>query len=391
MKYDFDRIIPRRNTDCFKYDGAAIMGKPKGLIPMWVADMDFQTPPEVTAEIMATAERAVYGYGLVSDDYAAAVFDWFAENFDFRPERDWLTTSPGVVFAVAMAIRSQTGPGQAVMIQEPAYHPFARLVKNNGRQLVVNELVYKDGRYSFDPDEFEELVAGQRVKLFILCNPHNPVGRVWTEAELRTMGDICLKHGCLVVSDEIHCDFVRPGRRHLVFATLSPEFAANSITCTAPSKTFNLAGLQASNIFIPAREVRDRFVREKNNTGYLELNTMALTACRAAYTHGREWLDQLKVYLESNLAMLKSAVGGLTGVKVVEPEGTYLAWLDFNGLGLSAEKLDELIVGRAGLWLDEGWKFGRGGEGFYRMNLACPKSTLAEALKRLEAATASLG
>ena len=390
MKYNFDEIIPRRDTNCFKYDGAAMMGKPGDAIPMWVADMDFPTPPEVTEKILAAARRGIYGYDLISKAYVAAVINWFADNFDFRPEPEWLSISPGVVFAVANAIRSQTAPGDAVLIQEPVYHPFAKLIKNNNRRLINNGLVYQDGRYSLDLADFEKKIVDEKVKLFILCSPHNPVGRVWTKDELTALGEICLKHNCLVVSDEIHCDFVRPGHRHHVLAALSPEFAANSIICTAPSKTFNLAGLQASNIFIPNKEVRDKFVGEMNNAGYSGLNSMALVACQAAYEHGRAWLDQLKEYLESNLALLKGAAAEMPGVKVVEPEGTYLAWLDFNGLGLSAKALDDLITNRAKLWLDDGPKFGRGGEGFYRMNLACPKGTLEMALSQLRRAVDSL-
>ena len=390
MKYNFDEIIPRLGTNCFKYDGASMMGKPADAIPMWVADMDFPTPPEVTEKIMAAARRSIYGYDLISSDYVAAVINWLADNFDFRPKSECLSISPGVVFAVANAIRSQTAPGDAVLIQEPVYHPFSKLIKNNNRRLINNGLIYKDGRYSLDLADFEKKIVDERVKLFILCSPHNPVGRVWTRDELAAMGDICLKHKCLVVSDEIHCDFVRPGHQHHVFAALSPEFAANSIICTAPSKTSNLAGLQASNIFIPNKEVRDKFVGEMNNAGYSGLNSMALVACQAAYEHGRAWLDQLKEYLESNLTLLKNAVADLPGAKVVEPEGTYLAWLDFNGLGLSLEALDDLITNRAKLWLDEGPKFGHGGEGFYRMNLACPKGILERALEQLRRAMESL-
>ncbi|MDR2946699.1 MAG: pyridoxal phosphate-dependent aminotransferase [Candidatus Adiutrix sp.] len=385
MKYNFDEITPRRHSGCIKYDGAALMGKPEGLIPLWVADMDFPAPPEVTAEIMAAARRGIFGYNLVTDGYATAAANWFADRFGYRTERDWLVTSPGVVFALGLAIRSQTAPGEAVMIPQPVYHPFARLVTANGRKLVNNGLVYRDGRYEIDLVDFEEKIVTHAVKMFVLCSPHNPVGRVWTADELTAMGRICLKHKCLVVSDEIHCDFTWPGHRHHVFAALSPEFAQNSIICTAPSKTFNLAGLQASNIFIANKEVREKFAREKSNAGAGELNNLGLVACQAAYEHGRDWLEQLREYLGANLSLLKSALAG-TKVRLIEPEGTYLAWLDFNALGLSAQDLDDLITARAGLWLDEGAKFGPGGEGFYRMNLACPKATLEQALTQLNRA-----
>lgn len=383
MKYDFDQIISRDHTFSIKYDWIAKQGRPADTIPLWVADMDFPAPREVLDRLAEVARHGIFGYCEAGPEYFAAVRNWFARCFDFSPEPQWLVRTPGVVFALGAAIRSLTAPGDAVVIQEPVYHPFAGLIRANGRRVVNNGLIYREGRYELDLADFEAQIRQERVRLFLLCNPHNPVGRVWTEAELRAMGEICLKHDCLVIADEIHCDFIRPGHRHLVWAGLSAELAARSIICTAPSKTFNLAGLQAANLFIPDDQIRALYQAELERLGYGELNAMGLAAARAAYERGRDWLEQLKVYLEGNLNFLKEALADLPGLRAVEPEGTYLVWLDGAGTGLSAPALDELISRRARLWLNEGSQFGASGTGFYRLNLACPRSVLAEALDRL--------
>lgn len=386
MKYDFDKIIDRRNTNAFKYDFAVEMGKPADVLPLWVADMDFQVPPEVTRRLEEVVRHAVYGYSEVKGDYFAAVRNWFAGRFGFTPAAEWLIKTPGVVFSLAQAIRSMTEPGDAVIIQPPVYQPFSQLVRANGRRLVENELIFRDSRYFMDFDDLRSKIKETRAAMLILSSPHNPVGRIWTREELITLGEICLENHCLVVADEIHCDFVRPGHIHHIFAGLSPEFARNCVLCTAPSKTFNLAGLQVSNIFIPDDSLRRKFNGELDRVGYHSLNPMGLAACQAAYEHGQDWLEALKVYLEGNLALLKEEVKSISGVCLVEPEGTYLAWLDFRGLGLKPNDLDDLLLNKAKVWLDNGLKFGRGGGGFQRVNMACPRSTLVEAIKRIKAA-----
>ena len=383
MKYDFDKVIDRRQTNSYKYDFAAEMGKPADALPLWVADMDFQVPPEVTARLEEIVRHAVYGYSEAKDDYFGAVKNWFTERFGFTPEPQWLVKTPGVVFSLAQAIRSMTAPGDAVVIQPPVYRPFSQLVEVNERRLVENELIFRDGRYFMDLDDLQKKIADSKAKMLILSSPHNPVGRVWTREELMALGQICLDHQCLVVADEIHCDFIRPGHVHHIFASLSTEFAQNCILCTAPSKTFNLAGLQASNIFIPNESLRRKFKNELNKVGYHSLNPLGLAACQAAYEYGQDWLEELKNYLEGNLALLKDSLKDFPKVKIVEPEGTYLVWLDFRAVGLTPKALDELLLNKAKVWFDEGQKFGQGGEGFQRINLACPRSTLAEAIKRL--------
>lgn len=385
MKYNFDQIISRKNTNSFKYDYAREMGQPEEAIPMWVADMDFQVPAEITSRLEELIEHGIYGYSVAKDDYFEAVRGWFKDNFDFEVKPEWLVKTPGVVFALATAVRGLTEPGDRILIQEPVYGPFAKKVLANDRVLVVNELVLENGRYRVDLEDFARKIKDNQVKMFILCSPHNPVGRVWSPEELRAMGRICVENGCLVVSDEIHCDFARQGHRHHFFAALDPEFEDISVTCTAPSKTFNIAGLQTSNIFIPNPELKKAFVREKERCGAEDPTILGLAACQAAYRHGRDWLSQLKDYLESNLDYLRGFLAqNIPQVKMIEPEGTYLVWLDFRELGIEPEKLNKYLSEKAGVWFDDGLKFGPSGGGFQRLNLACPRPTLDEALKRLK-------
>lgn len=387
MNYNFDEIIDRTNTNSLKYDFAAERGKPEDILPLWVADMDFRTPPAVVDALVNSCQHGIFGYSDSKEDYFDAVATWYKERFDWHVEPGWLVKSPGIVYAIATAVRSLTKKGDAILIQQPVYYPFSSVVEDNERQLIVNELVYRNGAYQIDFHDFEARIIAHNVKLFILCSPHNPVGRVWTREELIQLGEICLSHGVLVVADEIHADFVYRSHRHYVFADLKPEFQAMTITCTAPSKTFNLAGLQVSNIFIADREIRQAFKREISKSGYSQLNTMGLVACQAAYESGAEWLDQLIDYLAGNLELVRSFLADrLPRIKLVEPQGTYLVWLDFSAMELSEEARISLIVNRAKLWLDPGSMFGAGGTHFERINIACPRSVLQQALNRLEAA-----
>jgi len=391
QQYDFDRVIDRRGNDCIKFDFAVEFGKPADVLPLWVADMDFPAPEGVLDALRAGVEHGIFGYSGTKRDYYEAVAGWFARRFGWTPEEPWLVKTPGVVYALAMAVRALTRPGEAVLVQPPVYHPFFQVVESNGRRVVESPLALRDGRYAIDFEGFETAVAENEVKLFILCSPHNPVGRVWTPEELRRIGEICLRHGVLVVSDEIHCDFTYPGHPHTPFIAAVPEMAEHAIVCTAPSKTFNLAGLQASNLWIPGKAVRERFRAEIESTGYSQCNCLGLAACKAAYRTGEEWLDQLLVYLKGNLDFLREFLRhNLPMLRLVEPEGTYLAWVDFSALGLSLEGLEDLIVRRAKLWLDAGTIFGTGGAQFQRIVLACPRETLRQALERLKAAVDAL-
>lgn len=384
MVYDFDKVIERKNTSCVKYDAASKMGMPEDILPLWVADMDFQAPQGVIDRLKDAVEHGIFGYSEEPEGYFEALHSWYSRRFGWEINREWLIRTPGVVFAVSAAVRAFTDIGDSVLIQQPVYYPFKRAIENNGRKAVNCGLVLKDGRYEIDFEAFEKCAAREEVKLFVLCSPHNPIGRVWEEWELRKLGEICLKHQVKIVSDEIHSDFVYPGHRHHVLASLSDEFAAITMTCTAPSKTFNLAGLQTSNIFISNEEMRSAYqhVLEVQDCG--ELNRMGLLACQAAYETGEEWLEQLLVYLKGNLDYIRSFLAEkLPQIKVIEPEGTYLLWMDFSELNLNETELEELIVKKARLWLDGGTMFGEGGAGFQRVNIACPRSIIAEAMERL--------
>lgn len=392
MKYDFDEIIDRRNTDSIKYDFAEKRGKPAGVLPLWVADMDFRTPPCVIDALVEKSRHGIFGYSETKNDYFDVLKNWFSAQFNWNIKPEWLVKTPGVVFAICAAIRSLTDEGDAVLIQQPVYYPFSESVIANRRKLVINQLIYSQGKYSIDFEDFEDKIIKNNVKLFILCSPHNPVGRVWTREELTMLGEICLKHGVTVVSDEIHADFTYPGHTHLVFADVKPEFSDITITCTAPTKTFNLAGLQISNIFISNSNIKRKFKAEIIRSGYSQVNIMGIVACRAAYSGGLEWLKELKEYLAGNLEYLRSFLKNrLPHIKLIEPQGTYLVWLDFSALGLDDKELDDLMVYKAGLWLDAGTMFGAGGEGFQRINIACPRSVLEKALNQIEQAVNQLG
>ena len=387
MPVDFDTVPNRRGTNCFKYDFAREMGMPEDVLPLWVADMDFPTAPAVLERIHALAEHGIFGYTGVKDAYFSAVHNWYAQRFGWETQRSWLVTTPGVVFAIAIAIRAFTQKGDAILIQQPVYYPFANKVTENDRQLVVNPLVLKNGRYEMDFADMERKIADNHVKMLLLCSPHNPVGRVWTKEELLRVGEICQKHGVLVVSDEIHADFTYAGHTHRVFASVKSEFADFTITCTAPSKTFNLAGLQNSNIFIPNRQLRHAYKKELSACGCGGTNCMGMAACQAAYEAGADWLEQLKQYLAGNLAYVRQFLREkLPDIALVEPEGTYLVWLDLRKLGLTEQQQRQLIVQDAKLWLDTGTLFGQGGEGFERINIACPRATIEQAMQRLERA-----
>lgn len=389
MSYDFDKIIERKNTNSLKYDFALERNKPEDVLPLWVADMDFQTPKEVIDVLVSACNHGIYGYSDVKSNYFKTVQNWYKKYHNWDLDEKWLIKTPGVVFAITLAIKAFTKENDSVLIQQPVYYPFSESIINNNRKLVNNSLHYENNKYSIDFEDFEKKIINNNVKLFLLCSPHNPVGRVWSEVELTKLGDICLKHDVIIVSDEIHADFVYSGHKHFVFASIKPEFSNIAITCTAPSKTFNIAGLQVSNIFIENKKLRQEFIKELCKSGYSQLNTLGLVACQAAYEHGRQWLEELSLYLQSNLNFVREFLNkNIPQVKLIEPEGTYLIWLDFSGLGLSNEELENSIVNKAKLWLDSGAIFGNDGNGFQRINIACSKATLKKALIKLKTAIA---
>ncbi|MCI6035611.1 MAG: pyridoxal phosphate-dependent aminotransferase [Firmicutes bacterium] len=381
---DFDRIIDRKNTRCLKYDFAVKRGMPEDVLPLWVADMDFETSSYIEDALTERVQEGIFGYSDVQTPYFEIIRDWMIRHHDWEPQEKWLIKTPGVVFALAMAVKAYTDPGDKVLLQQPVYYPFSEVITDNGREVVSNDLVLtEDGTYKIDFADFEQKIIANGIKLFLLCSPHNPVGRVWTKEELEKIGDICVKHGVTVVSDEIHNDFIWEGT-HTVFAGIKKEFADISVTCTSPSKTFNLASMLISNIFIPNQILRRKFRKEMDRAGISQLSVLGLVATEAAYAHGDEWYAAMKNYVRDNIVFARAYVEeNLPGVRMIDTQGTYLIWLDFRQTGLTVEQLDHKIIYEAGLWLDSGKIFGKTGEGFERINVACPRAVLQEALDRI--------
>lgn len=388
---DFDTVVERRNTYSLKYDFAKRRKMPEDLLPLWVADMDFRTSSYIQEALQKQIEHGIFGYSEVQEEYFEVLKHWMKCHYDWDVESKWLIKTPGIVFALAMAVKAFTKEGDGVLIQQPVYYPFSEVIADNGRKIVSNTLVQDEtGKYRIDFEDFEYKIVSENIKLFLLCSPHNPVGRVWSEEELIRLGDICYRHHVIVVSDEIHADFVFKGKHH-VFANLKEEYKEISIVATSPSKTFNFAGLQISNIFIPNPEVKRKFRKEVDAAGYSQLNVMGLVATKAAYEHGDEWYRAMLKYVSDNIDYTKEFIRErLPKVKLVENEGTYLLWLDFRELELSEIELEDLIIKKAKLWLDSGRIFGTAGKGFQRINVACPRKTLTEALEKLELAVKSL-
>lgn len=383
----FDKVVNRRGTCCAKWDGHGHMGIPPEAIPLWVADMDFEVLPQVTEAIKGRIAHEIYGYSLPSDSYYQSIQDWMRRRYHWAIEKDWILTVPGVVPAINLAIHAFTGVGDAILIQPPVYPPFANAVIGNGRKLVKNPLIRKEGGYEIDFQDFKKKIVENGVKLFILCSPHNPVGRVWTPGELKQMGDICRQHNVLIVSDEIHQDLTFPGIRHYPLPTVDSVYNDLTIVCTAPSKTFNVAGLQTSNIIIANPGLRKKFQASAMCWGLSKVNALGLVACEAAYTHGDRWLDEAMAYIAGNKDFVREFLKTrLPQIRMAEPQGLYLLWLDCNGLGLTPEELERFLVNKACLWLNQGYTFGEEGKGFVRLNTACPRSLLGTALEKLEQA-----
>mgnify|MGYP000459828074 FL=1 len=393
MKYNFDEVIDRTDYHSEKWDELKTKfgDIPNDVLPMWVADMEFRSPQPVIEAIKKAAEHGIYGYTSRPDSYYQVIIDWMERRHNWKVKKDWLAFSPGVVPALSFIIRAFTQPGDKVIVQQPVYYPFFRVIENNGCHVVNNPLKLSNKKYFMDYQDLEKKVDDPRVKLLILCSPHNPVGRVWQKEELIILGEICLEHNIIVVSDEIHADILFEGYKHLPFASISPAFSHHSITCTAPSKTFNLAGLQTSTIIIPNKKYYKIYNNALDSLALDENNVFGLVALEAAYRYGEDWLEQLLSYLNENLKFLmKYFKERIPRIKVIKPEGTYLIWLDCRQLGLSAKDLNNFMLKKAGVALDDGDWFGTEGEGFMRINIACPRSVLEEGLKRIERAVNSL-
>lgn len=382
MKYNFDQIINRSNTSSIKHDLKEMIFGTPNILPLWVADMDFETPQFVRNAIMDRALHPVYGYTFRDDAYYESIINWMQRRHRWHIEKDWILFSPGVVPGLNMAVMAFTDPGDAILVQPPVYFPFFSAVKDHDRVLLENELVCNGSSYEIDFDDFEE--KAKQAKLFILCSPHNPLGRSWTCDELQKMADICLKHNVLVLSDEIHNDLVLPPFKHQVFADLSPKVADITITMHAPSKTFNLAGLATSSVII-SNEILRKKMKGVLSRVHIEMgNIFGIEATKAAFNAGDEWLDQLLVYLKNNIHMVAGLLHReLPALKVFVPEATYMIWMDFNFTQLSDEALHEMVFKKAGVGLNKGSDFGPGGSGMMRMNIASPLETVMLGARQL--------
>ena len=390
MKYNFDEIIDRNGSSCVKWDIAEKYFEAKDLLPMWVADMDFKTPDFIVNAVKKRAAHEIYGYTVRPDSYYQSMIDWIGRLHKWKIEKEWIVFSPGIVPAVNMAVMAYTQPGDKIIVQPPVYFPFFSAVRDNGRQLVYNQLKLNNGRYDMDFEDLESKIDN-RTKMIIISNPHNPGGSAWTKVELSKLGEICIKHKILLISDEIHSDLVLPPFKHTVAANISKEIANITISMMAPSKTFNLAGMASSSVIISNPKLRNDFQVFLDRVHVGMGNLFGMVASEAAYTFGKEWLDKMLDYVKGNLDYMEKYIEEyIPKIKMIRPEATYLVWLDFRELGLSNEELKHFILKKAKLGLNNGPVFGPGGDGFQRINVACPRSLVEEAMSRLKNAIENL-
>ena len=379
MKYNFDEIIPRRDTNSYKWDSAS----DAEVLPMWVADMDFRTAPCIIEALKRRVEHGIFGYTRVPDAYYEAVSRWFARRHHWTIERDWMMYTSGVVPAISAIIKALTVPGEQVIVQTPVYNCFFSSIRNNGCEIVSNPLIQTGDTYRIDFEDLERKAANPKAKILLLCNPHNPAGRVWTREELTKIGEICFRHGLKVISDEIHCELVYPGYTYIPFASISNEFLRHTITCVSPSKSFNIAGLQIATIVSSDEEIRRKIDKAININEVCDVNPFGVIATIAAYSEeGEGWLLQLLDYLKGNYECMKSFCETyLPDYPLTKLEGTYLVWMDCRKLHIPSEELEERLVEDAKLWLNAGTMYGEEGEGFMRWNIACPRDVMIKGLK----------
>lgn len=379
--FDFDTVINRRGTNSYKWD----IVKEEDVIPLWVADMDFKAAPAILEALKKRVEHGVFGYTLVPDSYYEAIINWFARRHNWQIDRSWIIYTTGVVPAVSCAIKALTLPGEKVLIQTPDYNCFFSSIKNNGCEVAENELVRRGDSYEVDFEDFERQCADEKTTVFLLCNPHNPAGRVWTKEELERMNDICLAHGVRVISDEIHCELVMPGHRFTPFAAISDACRDNSVVLNSPTKAFNIAGLQIANIICADPAMRRRIDRAVNINEVCDVNPFGVVALQAAYNESEEWLDSLNHYIWGNYLALKEFIAKeLPRLEVTRLEGTYLAWVDIKATGLTSDEAYGKLMKEGRVYVNSGTMYGRrAGEGYLRINLACPRATLLEGLKRM--------
>lgn len=381
MKYDFDEIIDRCGTNCVKWDGA----ENPDVLPMWVADMDFRTAPAIIEALSRRVDHGVFGYTRVPQSYYESITGWFARRHGWNIDNDWIIYTSGVVPALSAIIKALTVPGDKVLIQTPVYNCFFSSIRNNGCEIVESPLVYADNTYSIDFEDLERKVSDPKVKAMILCNPHNPAGRVWSRDELIRIGEICIRHDVVVIADEIHCELVMPGYEYTPFASISEEFSRHSVSCVSPSKAFNIAGLQIANIVCADAGRRAKIDRAININEVCDVNPFGVIALQAAYNEGAEWLDQLLEYIHGNYEyMRRFCEEHLPDFPITKLEGTYLVWMDCRKFGMTSAELEKALIQDAKLWLNAGTMYGKDGEGFMRWNIACPRARMIEGLKRFE-------
>lgn len=381
MKYDFDEIIDRCGTNCVKWDGA----ENPDVLPMWVADMDFRTAPAIIEALSRRVDHGVFGYTRVPQSYYESITGWFARRHGWNIDNDWIIYTSGVVPALSAIIKALTVPGDKVLIQTPVYNCFFSSIRNNGCEIVESPLVYADNTYSIDFEDLERKVSDPKVKAMILCNPHNPAGRVWSRDELIRIGEICIRHDVVVIADEIHCELVMPGYEYTPFASISEEFSRHSVSCVSPSKAFNIAGLQIANIVCADAGRRAKIDRAININEVCDVNPFGVIALQAAYNEGAEWLDQLLEYIHGNYEyMRRFCEEHLHDFPITKLEGTYLVWMDCRKFGMTSAELEKMLIQDAKLWLNAGTMYGKDGEGFMRWNIACPRTRMIEGLKRFE-------
>lgn len=381
MKYDFDELVPRKGTNSYKWDTV----KDEDVLPMWVADMDFRTAPAIVGALQKRVEHGIFGYTKVPPAYYEAVVNWFRRRHAWLIEKEWIVYTTGVVPAISAIVKALTVPGDRVLVQTPVYNCFFSSIRNNGCEAVANPLIYANGTYRIDYDDLERKAADPKVKLLLLCNPHNPVGRVWTRQELRRIGEICIRNRVLVVADEIHCELVFLGHVYIPFASISEDFREHSVTCISPSKAFNLAGLQIANIVAADTDVRMKIDKAININEVCDVNPFGVEALIAAYNRGEDWLEELKHYLSVNYNYLRAYFDEyLPEFPVVMLEGTYLVWVDCRGVGLSSREITDILLEKEKVRVNPGSLYGEAGEGFIRLNIACPREKLIEGLNRLK-------
>jgi cystathionine beta-lyase len=390
MKYDFDTVIDRTHNFAAKQDELEVKFGRKDLIPLWVADMDFKVAEPIIEAIRQRVEQGIFGYTSRPESYYQTVSQWLERRHGWVTDTQLMIHCPGVVPSLSLIIQNFTQPGDKIIIQPPVYYPFFDVVESNGRMLVENPLKVVNGHYEMDYDHLEQ-IAQAGAKLLLLCSPHNPVGRVWKTAELERLGEICLAHGIRVIADEIHSDLVFSGHKHTPFAAISEDFRQNAITCIAPSKTFNLAGLQASIAIFPTVKAKAKFDKVLGNLDIRRNNCFSLVATEAAYRDGAEWLEQLKHYIEGNFSFIQDfCQQHIPQIEPNYPEGTYLVWIDCRELGMNKKQLHDFMINKAQIAMDDGYWFGSDYAGFMRLNAACPRSIIAKALQQLQAAVAAI-